>query len=338
MEVDLLNESIAYAKELQASANAIAKLTLEETFQPTLQRIIHNKLAEDEELDDEGDFDGDVNVDVSFDGEGNEGTGEGGDGIGFDSFSDDTGGEGEGDTEEGDEDGNMELEALIRELEGEDDEIGMEEGMEDTADDPIYEEDDCDDESMYESDSTDEDDMVEAILREIDNLGDLNGPNNEDSESYTDPEPTPAERGLHLENRRLRRELKDLKSNYNNALRAITKYKSTLSELNLLNSKLMFTTKTIQESNLTESQQMKVLESFDRAKTVREVKLIYTSIIESLNKKKSNKRMSEGFASKNVKQVNPKVRKNSLNENVLNSNAVNRFQQLAGIKALDDNF
>jgi len=337
---DLLKEAIANAKTVKAAALANAKTALEETFQPTLQRMISNKIMEEEGEEEFETPEGEVDIDINYGEEGEE------DGdMGFGSFEDEP--TEEPAAEEGGED-DLELEALIRELDGaEEDEFHMEEEY--TADDfsdPIDEgEEEFEDDMMEGMDDEDEmfaegedweDEMVESILKEIDNLGDLNGPNHEDGEVFTEPEPSSSDRNLHLENRRLRKEMKGLKSKLNESLRAITTYKQTLNEVNLLNAKLMYTTKTLRQFELNENQQVRILESFDRANTVREVKLVYTTIVESFNKKALKE--NRGMSSKSVKQVNPaKVRKNTLNEGVLNTNTmVDRFQQLAGIKNPDN--
>ena len=104
----------------------------------------------------------------------------------------------------------------------------------------------------------------------------------------------------------------------------------------MLNAKLMYTTKTLRQFNLNENQQVRILESFDRANSVREVKLVYTTIVESFNKKTIKKKVNEGLASKTVKQINPAKR--SLREgsgDIVNNSMVDRFQKLAGIKRDD---
>jgi hypothetical protein len=82
---------------------------------------------------------------------------------------------------------------------------------------------------------------------------------------------------------------------------------------------------------LTEGQRERILNSFDRAGSVREVELVYTTVCEAFNKKSTKTRMTEGFASKNVRQINPSRRGNIVNEGL-----VDRMQRLANIKRLDD--
>lgn len=84
--------------------------------------------------------------------------------------------------------------------------------------------------------------------------------------------------------------------------------------------------------DLTESQKVKVLEAFDRATNVREVKSKYVDIMTLINKGRTGsqkKKMTEGSASRPGKQLSPKK---PLNEGY---NFAPRWQQLAGMKPLD---
>jgi hypothetical protein len=78
--------------------------------------------------------------------------------------------------------------------------------------------------------------------------------------------------------------------------------KSELHEINLLNSKLLYTNKIFKAKNLTESQKVKVLTAFDKAETVKEVKLVFETLQEGLERvaKKELVRESKGFASKSI--------------------------------------
>jgi len=88
------------------------------------------------------------------------------------------------------------------------------------------------------------------------------------------------------------------------AYNVIKLMKAKINEVNLLNSKLLYTNKLFKNPALSESARMKVLESFDRATSVREVKLVYTTLAESL-RSKSAKRVNEGIASKVTRSTAP---------------------------------
>ena len=104
-----------------------------------------------------------------------------------------------------------------------------------------------------------------------------------------------------------------------------------LNEVNLLNSKLLYTNKIFKAKNLTENQKIKVLKAFDKAESVKEAKVIYESLNENLVSKKSKSSIKEsmGFASKPA-GVAPK---RTITENVVEEDAmVSRFKKLAGLK------
>jgi hypothetical protein len=101
--------------------------------------------------------------------------------------------------------------------------------------------------------------------------------------------------------------------------------KVELSEVNLLNAKLLYTNKLFRSRSLTESQKVKVLSTFDKATSVKEVKLVFETLSDSLTTSqvvKENKGSASrptGGASKNPQPI-------------LESNdQVRRWQKLAGI-------
>ena len=73
---------------------------------------------------------------------------------------------------------------------------------------------------------------------------------------------------------------------------------STLSEVKLLNAKLLYTNKIFRAKNLTESQKVKVLESFDKASSVKEAKLIYETLTTIKETKSPVTESMRGSASK----------------------------------------
>ena len=126
----------------------------------------------------------------------------------------------------------------------------------------------------------------------------------------------------------MQREEKELKE----AKTVIKHLQSELNEVNLLNSKLLYTNKIFKAKNLTENQKIKVLKAFDKAESVKEAKVIYESLNENLVDKstKSNIRESMGMASKPA-GVAPK--RTITEQKVVEEDAmVSRFKKLAGIK------
>ena len=93
---------------------------------------------------------------------------------------------------------------------------------------------------------------------------------------------------------------------------------------------MLYTNKVFRGKNLTESQKVKVLGAFDKAETVKEVKLVFETIDGSI-KSKSNKSISENYRLKGSASnltSTPKVTKKPIVES---DEMVARFKKLAGI-------
>ena len=167
--------------------------------------------------------------------------------------------------------------------------------------------------AQNESDDNDEDDKddmnIEEIIKEL-----------EDEEKAEEDEKEKVE-----ESKRLKKELAE-------AISVIKSLKSTINEVNLLNAKLLFSNKLFRSYNLTNEQKSKVIDSLDRTNTVREVKLVYSTLAESMkfatnSPKKSAKPMAEG-ASRVQTSTKPTAQKAIVSEG---TTYANRFKELAGI-------
>lgn len=148
------------------------------------------------------------------------------------------------------------------------------------------------------------------------------------SEDVTPEEMGEALLAINEENEKLKKSLAEHES-------TVKYLKGVLEETNLLNAKLLYTNKLFKGKNLTESQKLKVINTFDLTKTLREIKLAYSVLAESFNaggsvaKKKSNATVStitEGLASKPVQSTKPEAIVEP-EVDVMTS----RFQKLAGI-------
>jgi hypothetical protein len=124
----------------------------------------------------------------------------------------------------------------------------------------------------------------------------------------------------------------ELKADLNEAYKTIKSLQSTINEVNLLNAKLLFANKLFRAHNMTNEQKVKVIETLDRTKSVREVKLVYSTLAENFKYTSSNKiakkSIAEGIASKVTKSTKPSIQKQVISESVAVSN---RFKKLAGI-------
>ena len=119
------------------------------------------------------------------------------------------------------------------------------------------------------------------------------------------------------------------------AYSTIKSLKKTINEVNLLNAKLLFANKLFRAHNMTNEQKVKVIETLDRTNSVREVKLVYSTLAENFkyttsSNKIAKKSIQEGIASKVTKSTKPAVaeQKEVISEN---SNFSDRFKKLAGI-------
>jgi hypothetical protein len=117
---------------------------------------------------------------------------------------------------------------------------------------------------------------------------------------------------------------------------AVKLLRGKLHEVNLLNAKLLYTNKIFRKEGLTNEQKVMVVENFDRATTVREIKMVYTVLVETLTSaakvvkatKSPVKVVAEGFASKATPSTAPKT---EAPEVIAENSVAKRLQQLAGI-------
>jgi hypothetical protein len=131
----------------------------------------------------------------------------------------------------------------------------------------------------------------------------------------------------------MKAEVANLQAELEEALAVIKSLKGTINEVNLLNAKLLYTNKLFRSYNLTNEQKVKVVENLDRTSNVREVKLVYATLSESMKftgterkVAQVKKNITEGIASKAQASTAPKK------EIIAESNELaNRFKQLAGI-------
>jgi hypothetical protein len=225
------------------------------------------------------------------------------------------------DDEESEDD--MDLEAIIRELEAQ-------LGDDDQEEVPGEEE----EESMYENladgseagtdkgetpkvvvtnEAEEEDDKDVVDLEEI--LREMEADMKDDKEKVDEAE-----------------EAEEKEKELNEAYKVIKSLQRTINEVNLLNAKLLFANKLFRAHNMTNEQKVKVIETLDRTNSVREVKLVYSTLAENFKYSSSNKStkksISEGIASKVTKSTKPAVSKQVIAENTQISD---RFQKLAGI-------
>jgi len=220
---------------------------------------------------------------------------------------------------------------------------------------PVAEDAEEEDEGMEEID-------LESLLREIDSKEEEDEEEEEEEESVhesakeeDDDEEEEDDEGKKFDFKKLKKENKNLRIQLKESIKTIQFQREKLSDVNLLNNKLLFTNKLFKEYALSDEQKMKIVENFDDAKTVHEVKLAYKILAESFNsgastvkrKAKANntvaKSITEGLASsKVVGSTKPTSIVENVNKvvNGLSNDAPtfqSRLQYLANIKKPSNN-
>lgn len=132
-----------------------------------------------------------------------------------------------------------------------------------------------------------------------------------------------------------KKSMKEMKKELEEAYEVVNQLKGMLQEVNLLNSKLLYTSKLFRNYALSENQKKDILENFERVVTIREAKLLYSTYAKvhegvDANKGKKSKNITESFASKPTNSTAPSAatKSNIVNES---NNLRARLQELAGI-------
>ena len=240
------------------------------------------------------------------------------------------------DEEEYDED-QLDLESIIRELEDEMDDTDFEDEVDDVTESEHEDDEelDIDIEDDEELDIDIEDDEVDDIATDISDDDEI-----EDDE--IDLDEILREMGLtdddeiedegDDETAELEEKIAALESDLSEAYGTIKSLKGTINEVNLLNAKLLFANKLFRNYNLNNEQKVKVVENLDRTNSVREVKLVYATLSESLKfggtVNKKAKKLTEGFASTATRTTAPTSKGEIIQEG---NDLAQRFKELAGI-------
>ena len=339
---DLFKQAIAEAKSVREAAIANAKQSLEESLTPHLKDMLAAKLQElegsEEVIAEEGLV---AESDLGFSEAAEDDSEESEDDAAADAPADGDAPEGEGEADEDKEVSDLSVEdfkTLIRDIIAQEMGAGAPEG-EAIPGEEMPAGDDLEGPAAADVADSEEIDL-EELLKELEGMG------------ATAPEagaPAPEEEaGLTKEAQiaELERQIAELKgeeeapvmeaekeeednsSMMKEALETIQSLKKDLTEVNLLNAKLLYLNKVLKANNLSETQQVNVIAAFDKAETVKEVKLVFETICESLVTKKDTNTIKEsrGFASKATGTT-------ASNPGVINevSETVRRMQKLAGI-------
>ena len=319
-KTNILKEAIADAKAVREVALANAKAALEEAFTPKLQNMLSAKLSED--LDED--------------------------------FYD----EDEGSGEEDSMDDEIDLEEILNELEKEegDDAEDDEEDLEEIhrVGQPNYKADGVSDvlnrvtdvnDNLAENNNFD----LNSLLQEINDLEDeeeILEVEDDEKEAVEETRVRPVKRANFRENRGYscnaeKATIRTLKSQVKESKKAYNTVRTELNEVNLLNSKLLYVNRIFKANNLDDAQKLRVVETLDKATSIKESKLIYETVKNTftLSKPKKKKTISKkpirenfGMASK-AAGTSTAPKKPVLNES---NDMVTRMQKLANISKIKE--
>ena len=351
---ELFKEAIADAKAVREAALANAKAALEEALTPKLQSMLAAKLQEmeyeeegamggytDENLEEEDFMQPDDTSDEM------QQSGFGQKEQGFPNL---------GDVSEEEMEEDFDLSEILAELNEAEDEESEEETEEEADEEEADEEDEEEesDEDMNVADMSVEEltDLIKSIVDQELEAEEAETPAEEEAE-YVDGEEAGMEAGAEMDavsdedeidleellaeldalgeaddkedeamyEAKKKKDEKELEE----AMRTIQTLRQEMNEVNLLNAKLLYVNKIFKAKNLTESQKLKVIASFDKATNVKEAKVVFESLNNALQTpaKKAIKE-SFGFASKATGVAQ--------NRTIVESNdVITRMQKLANI-------
>jgi len=216
----------------------------------------------------------------------------------------------------------LDLESVIKELESELDEAEeVEEGKEEVEEQSKSSGIGAGDNKLSQASSGDEEDPGKGKLKEGEEKDDK-----EDVDEDIDLDEVLAALSEEEDDEKKKDEVAELKSDLDEHRSVIETLREKLNEVNLLNAKLLFTNKLFRKHGLNNEQKMKVVEQFDRASNLREVKLVYSTLGESFGARKNEINESKGSASKPVASTKPE--KEVITES---SDLRDRFKKLANL-------
>ena len=345
---DLLKEAIADAKAVRETALENAKMALEEAFTPHLKSMLSAKLSEEDveegmhdeddprrEDDDEDDVDEMGMKPRREDDDEEEGKDEGmhddprredddedevdeGEIIEIDGvkYAPVVEGEHEDDEKEDDMEEELDLESVIKELETEIAESeNVDEELEE-GDKPRREDDDEEkkDESVNEEEELEEEEEIDEQSTSS-GIGKGTGVKMASASDEEDPG-----KG------KIKESVEAMQNELNEYKEAVTFLREKLHEVNILNAKLLYTNRLFKEYVLSNDQKLKIVETFDRAQTTREIKLVYSTLAESFKNGDVKKSRVQESASQKTGTTKP-TQKIITEE----SQVADRFKKLAGI-------
>jgi hypothetical protein len=224
------------------------------------------------------------------------------------------------DEDDEDMDEDLDLEAVIKELESELDEAEKDDDKEEVEEQSKSSGIGAGDNKVANASSGDEEDPGKGKLKEMKDKDD------EEMDEDIDLDEVLKALSEEEDEDEEKNEVSELKSDLAEHRSVIETLRGKLNEVNLLNAKLLFTNKLFRKHGLNNEQKMKVVEQFDRASNLREVKLVYSTLGESFGARKNEINEHKGSASKPI--ASTKSEKKVITEG---SDLRDRFKKLANL-------
>ena len=349
---DLLKEAIADAKAVRETALENAKMALEEAFTPRLQNMLSQKIQNEiededdekkdeamddeediEERDDEDDMEERSMMKAADEDPSDEDSEEMDeseiieiDGVKYAPVVSEEEDEDEEKMDEIDKEDDedmeedLDLESVIKELESELDEAEKDDDKEEVEEQSKSSGIGAGDNKVANASSGDEEDPGKGKLKEEKDEDD------EEIDEDIDLDEVLKALSEEEDEDKEKNEVSELKSDLAEHRSVIETLRGKLNEVNLLNAKLLFTNKLFRKHGLNNEQKMKVVEQFDRASNLREVKLVYSTLGESFGARKNEINEHKGSASKPIASTKPE--KEVITEG---SDLRDRFKKLANL-------
>ena len=180
------------------------------------------------------------------------------------------------------------------------------------------------DESLFEADEEDDEEDDEEELDEVDKSSDIGKSDNNRGSTDTSS-------GIGSGGQEKAKKMESVQAELDEYKEAVSFLKDKLHEVNILNAKLLFTNKLFKEFALDNNQKLKVVETFDRAQSTREIKLVYSTLAEQFGDNGSITKKHSIKESASSKSGSTKPSKESRKVITEEAQVADRFKKLAGI-------
>ncbi len=137
------------------------------------------------------------------------------------------------------------------------------------------------------------------------------------------------------ENESLKQAVEEYKSNIQEFSSSFVELQKQINEMNVFNGKLAYANRLLSKGGLTNTEKIKIAESFDKAESVEEAKKLYNNFLKEMKSGSSNVSTSEVNFITSKPHVAPQ-QKSTQSETIFESEERKRWKELAGIKIISE--